>query len=148
MGQKPVARPGGKDCVRYEFMYRAPHLGGETWGDTEFVAIGFPGGVGSSRNYGEYEACPAEQAADPELVALWRAWRKVRLDDSKTYWRYTEHSKTPTPDPRPRALVRNKPVKTRSIDGQLYRYEVYDAYFAGCEYWTVASPDYRCVAPK
>lgn len=141
MGDQTLDRPAGRACVRYDFIYRRPHLGGDRWGDPELVEVAYPAGPGSYRYYGEYVACPdAAPAPDPQLVELWQAWRAIRRKDRTTYWHYHEEAVDGVV---PRSLRRTA-VATRPIEGALYQFETYDAVFNGCDYWATEDKKYKC----
>jgi len=140
---QPVKRAAGKDCVRYEFLYRQPHLGGEQWGDLELVGMAYPAGPGSYRYYGEYTTCPVAEPPPPALVEQWRSWRRVRVKNKDQYWQYNETIASEQVEPL--ALNAPAPPATRSVDGTLFRYTTYDAYFRGCEYWAAMKQKYKCV---
>lgn len=141
MSAKPVERSADKQCVRYELEFVQPHLGNDRWGPVEFGNLVYTDGPGSYRYYGQYVACPPASAADASLVQLWRDWRKIRMADRTTYWDYNET--TASADIAPVALV---PRTSRSVsdDGVLYKVQVYDAFFAGCDYWASTNRDYQC----
>jgi hypothetical protein len=143
MHQRPVSREPGKDCVFYEFVYRAPHLGNGRWGDPEFAGLVYPAGPGSYRYYGKYAMCPAGQPVDPSLVGLWQAWRRHRVENSKQFWFYNETIRAD--NVQPVSMIADGPSRTRSIRGTLYRYRVYRAYFRGCDYWATQKQKYKCV---
>ena len=143
MNDKPVARPGGLDCVRYQLRYRRPHLGNDQWGAPELAALVYTAGPGSYRYHGEYTRCPAPAAGDPTLVGLWQAWRKVQLSDRTLHWDYHEVAAGDSVEPI--AMVLSRPPETVSDSGVLYKIEVYDAFFRGCDYWATSDPSYLCV---
>jgi hypothetical protein len=144
LGQEPVDRPAHTDCVRYQFVLQSPHLGGDRWGPKEFADLRYPAGPGSYRYYGAYEACPANASQpDPDIVAGWLAWRKVRMQDRQLYWAY--HEQVRDDAVRPVALVADGPPSSVSSEGTLYRVEVVNAYFRGCDYWATEDDKYKCV---
>jgi hypothetical protein len=142
MQAKPVPRPANKGCVRYELVYVQPHLGGDQWGPREFSDLVYPDGPGSYRYYGQYAACPATAPVEAEPVQLWKDWRKIRMADRQTYWSYTET--VANADVAPVAMVPRTPT-TISKEGVLYRVQIYDGYFAGCDFWATSDRDYQCV---
>jgi hypothetical protein len=143
LGEQSVERPAHSDCVRYQFVLQRPHLGGDRWGPVEFADLRYPAGPGSERLYGAYAACPKDAGEpDADVVAGWAAWRKLRMQDRQTYWAYNEQIRDD--GVRPIALVSTGPAHSESEQGTLYKVELVDAYFQGCDYWASESKNYKC----